>query len=809
MRNVVPVILGIAVTLVFFYFTESSPGKLALADSNDQLSAALDSLSTIAGIQTPRSAGAPQDIARAEDLSALVSQSPRISVPGASVTVAPKVPPNRPKFGFYLPVFNQVPSVLGVLKSTRKHYPEAPIYVLQDGGKINFGPICKTPAYLCIFERAVGENSRWNPHSWFARMVRAAHVLGTEYLIYLEPDVKIAKRHSIDPKHDAGGLYDNFNPAMHQETRTYLEGLGRERNPCFKVTWPHFGLAGGSYFRVEALLDAFAPEHLKRLDWRGLESKEGDKTTSSDFAMIVALYARGWHVYPWEESAQNFKHRGLPKTEAERQQFRKTWPAYNPDAAFTHDHKEHYSDTVSAKEQALIQHFADMWPNLDCHGCVWYKNADPATPLKKPGSSPKVPDQYRFRPNQIKHTHKACTKAQLGQLTTPAPSRARSIATLGHGPQGAAQEAVADAALPTLPARVAQLPAAPMPTIAESPVVVAPVPASTKAPTYILNADKFGLPIAPGPRPAWLIKNDELVIDARPQQQGGVLILQPVLMDASGDWGRKQSQRPRWLRAILATNRNHARKYGHAVILRWNPTQPQLTAWQKRQCGSKTSEKSCTKTNERENFNWEKHMMLYEYLLSPQNFTHILMLDADAALVKHSIDILGGIAKQMETRNLDVFLTSEDWLLNGENRINGGLIMARNTLWTQNLFQDTFAAHIKGPAGLKRWRIGVRDMQCSSNEQICLNDLMQGGYKEKIRQHMTLESGVIYNRGGCVIRHCGEPITDKKMEELRMKDERLQVLHFMGGSKGLAPEALCESGYDYTGDGPTGYGCKK
>ena len=33
--------------------------------------------------------------------------------------------------------------------------------------------------------------------------------------------------------------------------------------------------------------------------------------------------------------------------------------------------------------------------------------------------------------------------------------------------------------------------------------------------------------------------------------------------------------------------------------------------------------------------------MLYEYLLSPQNFTHVLMLDADAALVKHSVDILG------------------------------------------------------------------------------------------------------------------------------------------------------------------------
>ena len=37
--------------------------------------------------------------------------------------------------------------------------------------------------------------------------------------------------------------------------------------------------------------------------------------------------------------------------------------------------------------------------------------------------------------------------------------------------------------------------------------------------------------------------------------------------------------------------------------------------------------------------------MLYEYLMSPQNFTHVLMLDADAALVKHSVDILGVLAQ--------------------------------------------------------------------------------------------------------------------------------------------------------------------
>jgi len=36
-------------------------------------------------------------------------------------------------------------------------------------------------------------------------------------------------------------------------------------------------------------------------------------------------------------------------------------------------------------------------------------------------------------------------------------------------------------------------------------------------------------------------------------------------------------------------------------------------------------------------------------------------------------------------QNIDVFLTNEDWLKNGENRINGGVIMARNSKWSEDM----------------------------------------------------------------------------------------------------------------------------
>lgn len=328
------------------------------------------------------------------------------------------------KFGFYLPVYNQVPSVLGVLRDTRKNYPDSPIFVLQDGGSVDFSKICKLPQYDCIFERTVGENSRWNPHSWFARFRHATKTLGTEYVIYLEPDVLIRHRHTVEPKYDAGGIYDNFNPEMHAQTKLYLERLGRGREPCFKQKWDHFGLAGGSYFRSEAVMDAFAPENVKRIDWDALMKEEGDKTTSSDFAMIVAFSARGWTVYPWEESAQNFAKRGLPADEHERVKFRKENPAYNPESAFEHDRKEHYDDPVPAEESKLITNFHDQLSDQTCHSCVWYTEADPEKGhLPIPSTPPAVAEEYRYKVGSEKE-----------QAACPAggPEGASSIAALAR-----------------------------------------------------------------------------------------------------------------------------------------------------------------------------------------------------------------------------------------------------------------------------------------------------------------------------------------------------------------------------------------
>jgi len=54
---------------------------------------------------------------------------------------------SKEKFGFYFPVHSQIPSTLNVLKGVRKYYPTSPIYLLQDGGNVDFGKLCQARSF--------------------------------------------------------------------------------------------------------------------------------------------------------------------------------------------------------------------------------------------------------------------------------------------------------------------------------------------------------------------------------------------------------------------------------------------------------------------------------------------------------------------------------------------------------------------------------------------------------------------------------------------------------------------------------------
>lgn len=317
-----------------------------------------------------------------------------------------------------------------------------------------------------------------------------------------------------------------------------------------------------------------------------------------------------------------------------------------------------------------------------------------------------------------------------------------------------------------------------------------------------------GLPWAPGAKPSWLVRTDGLVIDARSPVQkasgGGKLLVSVVSMDHSNTWEVEKAKRPKWLRVMLATNRAHAKKYGHAMVLRWQPSQPELTTWQNKTCTSeKRDHVECIKRNERENINWEKHLMLSDYLNSSQNFSHVMMLDADAMFMRPDLDSMTRMAAILDKEKKDLFTASEDWLKYGENRLNGGVLLAKNTQWTRDLFQDLFECH-RAMRLYHTRTLGDSAIQCSSNEMVALNDWKD---RDETKRKLYLASGRYWNRGGEVLYSQNPTFLDKQMYELGLKDPEMEIIHFMGGAKGGAAEAICKQGVSLTMEDPDGYGC--
>ncbi|CAK0883235.1 unnamed protein product [Prorocentrum cordatum] len=124
---------------------------------------------------------------------------------------------------------------------------------MSDGG-LDFGELCSKEG--CTFELCPPANDRWHHYPFLRRLYDAALVLNTEYVIYLEPDNTVHGPITHPPTHDAGGI---DVPGRNLGEIAYVEERASKIKPGFKLTKiaMNTGLAGGSYFRRAAILDAF------------------------------------------------------------------------------------------------------------------------------------------------------------------------------------------------------------------------------------------------------------------------------------------------------------------------------------------------------------------------------------------------------------------------------------------------------------------------------------------------------------------------------------------------------------------------
>ncbi|CAE7356813.1 ppiA [Symbiodinium microadriaticum] len=196
--------------------------------------------------------------------------------------------------------------------------PAGSVQVMSDGG-MDFSPLCEQQG--CTFKLCPPANDRWHPWPFFRRLYDAAESLNTEYVIMLEPDNTIHGPIKREPKHDAGGIYVQDRSFGLVD---YVEKLAQARVPGFKWSRKAMsaGLAGGAYFRKEAILDALSDENMMKLEAWWLGEQATKEIYSSDFAMQYAFAARGWHIEPWEETAQMDKNKDIPLTGPKDASFR-------------------------------------------------------------------------------------------------------------------------------------------------------------------------------------------------------------------------------------------------------------------------------------------------------------------------------------------------------------------------------------------------------------------------------------------------------------------------------------------------------
>eukprot|EP00928_Gymnodinium_smaydae_P016459 TRINITY_DN1617_c1_g1_i1.p1 TRINITY_DN1617_c1_g1~~TRINITY_DN1617_c1_g1_i1.p1 ORF type:complete len:607 (-),score=164.45 TRINITY_DN1617_c1_g1_i1:41-1594(-) len=293
------------------------------------------------------------------------SIQPHATAPAASLA-AISGKPHKVTYGFYLHVFFEAAAVVHQLKQVRKFYPEAPVYVMSDGGA-NFSGICEKIGN-CKFAWRSPAHDCWNPKPFLDRFREGAEWLNSrkaQFTIMLEPDVQLHKRaeRPLKAGADAGGLYDMWNSALPQQLRDKMMELGRtySGNKNFTLMWDRFGLAGGSIIRTKAAMIAFQPDHI---DWPMMEKLWGDSVYSSDVSMLIALAAHGFNYYPWSDVFEGHDEYQTHKEGAAFEHCSKNYPGGKP----------YYGKELSPKDKFLVgEPPKGMMPlkGGQCQHCVW------------------------------------------------------------------------------------------------------------------------------------------------------------------------------------------------------------------------------------------------------------------------------------------------------------------------------------------------------------------------------------------------------------------------------------------------------
>jgi len=270
----------------------------------------------------------------------------------------------------------------------------------------------------------------------------------------------------------------------------------------------------------------------------------------------------------------------------------------------------------------------------------------------------------------------------------------------------------------------------------------------------------------------------------------GIVLGFVMIGDTRGQWNREAAfgeteTKDLWMQEILSLNRAKAKRHGYRMAVRTSTTLglDGLTPSQLAGCKEHDqAEDWCREFYQRQNHNWEKEAMISDYL-NQTGVKYVLVMDGDAAMVHPKADTIRMMADELKRTGRDIFIADEDWSIRGKGKINGGLVLAKNTDFSRQFFGDIVASHVMGDA------YKGPGPRCKNNEQLCLAAAITS-YPE-LRDKILVASGQRWNRHPCMwSRQCpsGTP------PDAKLFDPNLQVVHFMGAAKGSVHKTLYNLG---------------
>lgn len=239
---------------------------------------------------------------------------------------------------------------------------------------------------------------------------------------------------------------------------------------------------------------------------------------------------------------------------------------------------------------------------------------------------------------------------------------------------------------------------------------------------------------------------------------------------------------PEWASVLTRNTSQQAERYGHSHIIRMlqAPMPERLLP----KCKDPQS-KVCFFA-ERDNINWEKYRLVWDYFSKENPYDYVLMLDADASFIQPNLDSLRIMADILRDSGKDFLFADEDWkskTMVGYEYINGGMMLARRTPYTMGLLRFI----------LDSYQNGIEGTGCASNEQICFRGLLKtpkalrkytfpGNDGRPLTEHLKVLSGMEWNRHPCTLPYWKKGCVGSFPHEEAKGPTH--IMHFMGGSKG-------------------------